>query len=615
MVIGPPAIKYEKVRKMIDLGALLCVPCVEAEMGFDLSPDGKKAAFSWNLDGQWEIYELRLEAGAVPVKVSHGSGSKSHPRYAPDGRNLAYAVDLDGSEAYRLMRTNVETGKTLDLTPHEKCSLQADFCWSPDGKSLAFISDLSGQFNTYVLPREGGEARLVLDAGYPAWKVRWSPDGAWLAVTVEAGGIDYNTFIVSPHDGKAVRVLAESGAPIDAGQVCWSPDGSQLVFTSDVHGYNHIGIYELSTNQITWLTQGEAEDQFPTWSPDGKSLAYIHNRGTISWLALHEIGKMPEYYQVEAGVHYIPRFTADGDTIILIFSNPRHPEDLWSFSIKEKGFRQLTFSLPKELSDLSLPMPEEICYPGLDGTPVPALMFRQAGQITCPGIILVHGGPDWFFEMCWYPIMTHLASRGWVVLAPNYRGSTGYGRAWQEASRFDFGGVDNDDIIAGAHYLINNKLADPRRIGVTGRSHGGYLTMTCVTKSPDLWAAGSAVVPFINWFTNHKFIRADLQHWDLENFGDPEINHDLWVERSPYYFLDQVTAPLQLIAGRLDQRCPVSDSIEAHEALTRMGKKAELIIYEDEGHTFLKIENVIDAECRRVAFLAKYLETGDGAIR
>jgi dipeptidyl aminopeptidase/acylaminoacyl peptidase len=210
--------------------------------------------------------------------------------------------------------------------------------------------------------------------------------------------------------------------------------------------------------------------------------------------------------------------------------------------------------------------------------------------------------------MTWYPIMAAMSDRGWTVLVPNFRGSTGYGRAWQLASRFDYGGVDADDVAAGAHYLAREGLADPARIAVTGRSHGGYLTACCLTRFPDLWAAGSALVPYLNWFTNHNEIRPDLQKWDLENFGDPVRDYERWRERSPSFFLDRIRAPLQLICGRQDARCPVSDSIEAYETLTRLGKEAELIIYEDEGHSFLKIENVLDSETRRIEFLARCLD-------
>jgi dipeptidyl aminopeptidase/acylaminoacyl peptidase len=602
---------------MIDLGVLLRVPCVEVEMGFDVSPDGEHVAFSWNPDGRWEIYEIPLSGGPSSAKrslktdqhrISYGSGAKFHPRYSPDGRQLAYAVDYDGSESFHLLVHDFGTGIERDITPDDHCALQAHFSWSPDSKQIAFLSDQSGQFNVYIIPAEGGDARLLLDVGFPAWKVSWSPDGLRLALTVEAGGIDYGTYIVPVCEpDRAYRISDESG-PIDAGQTCWSPDGAHIAFTSDVHGYNNIGIFELATHKIQWLTDGDGEKQFPAWSPDGSCLAYVLNRGTVSWLALQKPGESPVLYQVESGVHYLPHFTLDGNWLIFAFDNPRHPDDLWMLGLEDGRLSQLTHSLPDELARDSFAMPEEITYPGLDGTPIPALLYRSKLQKPGPALLLIHGGPDWLFEMTWYPLMAHLASRGWAVLVPNYRGSTGYGRAWQEASRFDFGGVDNDDVAAGAQFLIQHHLADPQRIGVTGRSHGGYLTMTCLTKYPHLWAAGSAVVPFINWFTNHKYIRADLQHWDIENFGDPHENHDLWFERSPFFFLDRITAPVQLLAGRQDQRCPVSDSIEAHGVLQTMGKSVELVIYEDEGHAFLKLENVLDSEHRRVEFLAKYLE-------
>jgi dipeptidyl aminopeptidase/acylaminoacyl peptidase len=602
---------------MIDLGVLLRVPCVEVEMGFDISPDGRRVAFSWNPQGRWEIYEVPLCDDSTnsmggerndPQLVSRGPGGKFHPRYSPDGHKLAYTVDFDGGEAYHLFVHDLKTGDVMDLTPHPKGSLQADFSWSPDGKSIAFLSDESGQFDAYVIPATGGEPRLVFDAGYPAWKVRWSPNGNQLAISVEAGGIDFSIFIVKSTDGSDVYRIADESGPIDAGQPCWSPDGTRLAFTSDVHGFNNIGILDLNSHRIQWLTDGEGEKQYPSWSPDGERLAYVFNRSTVSWLGIQKPDEPPTMFRIEPGVHYLPHFTPDGTRIVFAFDNPRHPDDIWSLSFKDGKFTQITRSLPEELINFPFSMPEEINYPGLDGTPIPALLFKPQNQNPGPAALLIHGGPDWFFEMTWYPLMTHMASRGWVVLVPNYRGSTGYGRAWQEASRFDFGGVDNDDVAAGAHFLLNNKLADPERIGITGRSHGGYLTMTCMTKYPRFWAAGSAVVPFINWFTNHKYIRPDLQHWDYENFGNPDDDHDLWVERSPYFFLHQVSAPVQLIAGRLDQRCPVSDSVEAYEALQKLGKEVELVVYEDEGHAFLKLENVLDSEQRRVAFLAKYIE-------
>ena len=250
-------------------------------------------------------------------------------------------------------------------------------------------------------------------------------------------------------------------------------------------------------------------------------------------------------------------------------------------------------------------MPEAIRYPAMDGGEVPALLLRPPGSppVPAPAVIVVHGGPNWLFQLSWYPLLQHLASRGWVVLAPNYRGSTGYGRAWQLASRFDLGGVDTRDVVSGADYLVRSGSADPQRIAITGRSWGGYLTMTCLTQYPGRWAAGSAVVPFLNWFTAHENSRQDLQHWDIENFGDPEENYDLWHERSPFFYLERVQAPVQLICGENDPRCPASESIAARETLEALGKTVDFVLYEGEGHSFLKTGNLTDSELRRVEFL------------
>ena len=246
----------------------------------------------------------------------------------------------------------------------------------------------------------------------------------------------------------------------------------------------------------------------------------------------------------------------------------------------------------------------------LDGTPIPAILYKpkDAGPQS-PGVVVIHGGPAFHLAYYWNPFLSHLASRGWTVIAPNYRGSTGYGRDWVIANRYEMGRLDNDDCAAAALHLTRSGLADPAKIAVTGRSHGGYLTMTCLTRQPELWAAGSAVVPFINWFTGHENSREDLQYWDVLNMGDPAEFHDLWHERSPFFFLDKVRAPVQLICGENDPRCPPSESVEAHNKLQSLGIQSELLLYKGEGHGFLKLENVIDSELKRVEFLARALES------
>ncbi len=593
----------------LDLETLLRVPYVEPYTGFDLSPDGTQLAFSWNPTGQWEVYLMPLDGSTPPQQITTGPGAKFAPRWSPDGKRLAYVLDLDGGEWFDIYVYDFATGQHGNLTPDTPDAIMPGYCWSPDGSSIAFISDRSGRFDTYVMPASGGPARLVLSLPYPDWKVHWSPDGHWLAVVTVARGQDYWTFIVPAEGGKA-RPVADTSGAIHAKDASWSPDSSRIAFASNVHGYFDIGVYELATGQITWVTEGDGNKEHPHWSPDGQRLAYVVSHGPVTALAVLELESRAEVtYQVEPGVHYMLRFTRDGAHLAFVFDSPDHPCDLWLLSLADGSLRQLTNSLPPDLQDAPFTTPTLIRYPSLDGQSVPALLYlpRQA-EGPVPAVVYVHGGPNWLFQVTWDPLVQQMVSRGWAVLAPNYRGSTGYGREWQLANRFDLGGGDTKDVVAGADYLIRQGIADPARIAVTGRSYGGYLTMTSLTQYPDRWAVGSAVVPFLNWFTSHANSREDLQHWDLENFGDLEKDYDLYYERSPFFFLDRITVPVQLICGAHDVRCPASESTQAHDALKALGKRCDLVLYPDEGHTFLKTENVIDAKKRRVAFLAEILE-------
>ncbi|MDY6874919.1 MAG: S9 family peptidase [Chloroflexota bacterium] len=598
--------------RMLHLETLLKIPYVEPDCGFDISPDGTQVAFSHNSSGQWEICLMPMDGSAPPRRITGGPGAKFNPRWSHDGQRLAYVLDLEGGELYDICIYDLATDAHINLTPDTPDAIQFKYAWSPDGSQIAFISDRSGHFDTYVMPAAGGPARLVLGLLDPDRDVRWSPDGHWLAIVTGASGQDDDTFII-PVEGGEPRIISDASASVHAKNARWAPDSTRLAFAANVHGRFDVGIYELETGQITWVADGESDQEHPAWSPDGRRLAYVVSHGPATALAVSDLeqGTLATY-QVETGVHYRPCFTPDGAHLAFVFDSPRHPRDLWLFSLADGSLRQLTHSLPSDLQDVPFVTPVAVGYHSLDGRSVPALLYRprqdDQDERLPPAVVYVHGGPSWLTRITWDPLVQHMVSRGWVVLAPNYRGSTGYGREWQLANRFDLGGGDTKDVVAGADYLVRDGLADPARIAVTGVSYGGYMTMTSLTRYPDRWAAGSAVVPFLNWFTEFANERQDLQHWDRENFGDPEKDHDLYYERSPFFFLGCITVPVQLICGAHDPRCPAGESIQARDALLAQGKRCDFILYPDEGHLFQKTRNVVDAKKRRVAFLAEMLE-------
>jgi dipeptidyl aminopeptidase/acylaminoacyl peptidase len=597
---------------MLNLAQLLRVPFVDTGLGFDVSHDGKKIAFSWNRTGRWELYELDLTASDSPRLVSRLDGAKFSPKYSPDDSMLAFALDADGSESYHIVIHDFTKDTSTDLTPHIAYAHQPNMTWSPDGKTLAVLSDAKGQFALFLLPVDGSPAHMLKNIFHPCWDVAWSPDGRWIAVESEAAASDRSIHLVPinrPRKGARANTiqLEMNGKALNAKHPSLSPDSKFLAFSCEFDEWHDIGLFNVETQEITKVNESTGDDTQPAWSADGSRIGWIHAEGARTSFQFKERSGEIKQVQIGAGVHHFPKFVSDG--VVIIYEDPKRPPDLWKINLEDHTTKQLTHSLPAEFKDEEFVQPEEVWYETKDGTQIPALLYRaKNASSTSPAMVNIHGGPNWHFQFLWHPIMSHMASRGWTVLAPNYRGSTGYGKKWQNASRFDMGGVDNDDCAAGVKFLIKNNLADKNKIGVTGRSHGGYLTMTCMTGNPELFAVGSAVVPFLNWIKSHRNSREDLQHWNIENMGDPEDNKELWHARSPYFFLDRVNAPVQMICGANDPRCPASDSIDARDKLVELGKEVELLLYEGEGHSFLDVENVIDSEIKRIKFLAGVLE-------
>ncbi len=479
---------------------------------------------------------------------------------------------------------------------------------------MAVLSDRHGQFALHLLPTDGSPGRLLKNVFHPCWDVTWSPDGQWLALQAESQASESSIYVIPIHrPRKATKVMSVQlrikGEALNAQHPAWSPDSKFLAFSAENGEWHDVGLFNVETREITWVNESIGDDTQPAWSRSGEMIGWVHAEGARTSFQLKRGSDAIKQIEVGAGVHSFPQFTSN--SVVILYEDPSHPCDLWKINLADNSIQQLTNSLPEELRTAEFIPPEEVWYAGKDGTQVPALLYRpKNANSESPAIINIHGGPNWHFQFLWHPIMSYMASRGWTVLAPNYRGSTGYGKKWQNASRYDMGGVDTDDCAAGVKYLIENNLAPSgkNKIGVTGRSHGGYLTMTCMTMYPELFAVGSAVVPFLNWIKSHYKSREDLQHWNIENMGDPEEHKELWIARSPYFFLDKVDAPVQMICGGLDPRCPASDSIDARDKLVELGKAVDLLLYKDEGHSFLKMENILDSEIKRVEFLAKVLE-------
>ncbi len=596
-------------HQRLNLDVLFRVPTV---VGFDVDKKtGQTLALDWNRTGHYEIYLYNLK-DSEPKQVTFPPESKSAPKFNPKRPEFAYAHDYQGNEQFDILLMDLETGKSKNITPGTDESISPSVNWSPDGSQLAISSNKSGKFSIYTLNRSGGEPRLLHDHSYIDYDPVWSPDGKRIAFTSLVKAQDQGIFVTRFSDGETFQ-LSNNGHSLEASEPDWSPDGKKIAFDSADKGAYDIGVYDDSNQTVNWITDGKLERDSPTWSPKGNILAYQENRdGNLVIQLYHYDTGETETVQMMPGIHSYIRFSPDGKTLFFLYNGPKNPTDLWSYSLETQEFKQLTKSLPSAQDTSRFVSPNPVSYPSSDGRTIPALLYTPSRDgmrsRLPPCIVYVHGGPTSQFVNSWNPLIQEYLDRGFVVIAPNYRGSTGYGREFREANRFVMGQLDLADVVKAVDYLTKNGVGDPAKVGITGGSFGGYLTMCALARYPGLWAAGSAIVPFLNWFTEIKNERDDLRYWDLQNMGDPERDKDRLRDASPIFFIDKVQAPVQMIAGAHDPRCPSSETLQARDELRKHGKEADVIIYPDEGHGFLKMDNRVDAYKKNVNFLADRLK-------
>jgi dipeptidyl aminopeptidase/acylaminoacyl peptidase len=313
------------------------------------------------------------------------------------------------------------------------------------------------------------------------------------------------------------------------------------------------------------------------------------------------------------GVHASAQVGQDSDLVAYLWSGARDPWDVYVTRERMVAPKRLTRSLPASLDPATLVDPVHVRYPGADGREIPALLYvpwleALRGPGLPPAIVHIHGGPTGQHLRWWDRASQWFANNGYVVLAPNIRGSTGYGREFQEANRGDWGGKDLVDVTNGVAWLAKQGIADPRRIGAYGGSYGGFMTLMVLTQAPDVWAAGVSIVGVVSWKTLHDTTRGDLRDYLERELGDPAKVPDLYRDRSPLTHVAKIKAPLLVLQGENDPRVPQSEAKLMTDALTAAGKTFDQHVYAGEGHGFRTRENMIDSVRRATEWFDRYLQ-------
>jgi dipeptidyl aminopeptidase/acylaminoacyl peptidase len=588
------------------------------------SPDGKSIAFISNMSGRNNLWLVPAEGG-WPVQLTVSDQRQTAPAWSPDGKWIAYQSDYDGDELWDIFLVSPKTGRVVNLTSTREVA-ETDPTWSPDSRYLAYLvkpkTSAATEIDIYdTLMRE--VKRLTTGTPQDKRNVNpiWSRDGKLIVYTQEqAKGTDSNIFIADVATAGSTLLTAHDSEQLYFGNDI-SPDGKRLLFTSNAaNGYENAGLIDIGTKKISWLTHDKWEIRGGEFSPDGKHVTFTANVDGNENIYLHDLatGKsaalnIPQgVNETSGGPH---AFSKDGSRLLYNHNGPTAPGDLWTYTIAPGKSIQITHSLVAGIRSEDMVEPYLVHYPSRDGKwTISAFLyvpFNMARNGQNAAIVYIHGGPKSQSMNSFNRFVQYAANQGYMVLAPNYRGSTGYGKEFENANLFDMGGGDLQDVLAGVDWIKQTGHLDPKKIAVMGGSYGGYLSMMAVTKAPEVWAAGVPIVPFVNWFTEIENEDPVLQQSDLATMGDVVKNKALYEDRSPINFIDQIRAPLILLAGGHDPRCPKSETQQVVDAIKKRGGTVDYKIYENEGHGFARVENQIDAYRRVADFLLAHVVPAD----
>ena len=604
--------------RRLDVSVLAGLPTVDFFWGgIDLSPDGKEVAFAWNQSGAYELYAAPL-AGDRIIQLTEAATRSVSPRWSPDGSEIAFLRDEQGTERFGIWTVDRDGAHERRVIGDAGVTYR-DIDWSPDGRSVVCVANIGGsRFSVQRIDIASGARSPLTDGTFEDARPRSSPDGAWVLFESRRTGsrVDADLFVLPAAGGAAVRLETRGGGSGDSANGRWSPDGRTIAFTSNTRGRREIALIDwdgAAGSGLRYLTEDPFDEMDPFWRPDGRGVIYLQDKDAAR--AVHRVFAVSHVTTPVMdlpGMYESVQVGPDNETILATFSSSRRPTDVWVREGDQITSRALTDSLGDRVDPRVLVEPIHVRYPSADGRQIPALLFIPhaeaiRGTALPSAVLYVHGGPTAQHYRSWDPMPQLLANRGLVVLAPNVRGSTGYGRAFQEANRRDWGGADLADVVSGADWLAAEGIADAKRVGITGGSYGGYLTLLALAKHPDRFIAGVSNVGVVSWSTLVETTRDDLRQYLIRELGDPVTDAALYRDRSPITHASGIRAALLVLQGANDPRVPRGEALQIVEAVRRAGAPHQFHEYADEGHGFSKTTNRIDALERTVDWLSTHL--------
>jgi len=553
------------------------------------SPDGEWIAFLSSREGGRGQVFLLSRRGGEAVKLTDYEADVSDLAWSPDSKRLALVVsDVDpdapaADEDEDDAKAEQETAKPIVLRRLK---------FKSDGEG--YLGELRSHVHVFDV---AAKTSFQLTSGpFDDSDPAWSPDGASIAFVSNRSlpdadaSNDSDVFVVPAREGEIPRALAS--APSADASPAWSPDGKWIAYVAggdpkDMwYGASHLAIVPAAGGPARPLTQSLDRNVLsPRFSPDGRSLLFVVEDGGNQHLARVGVeGGAVE--RVVTGEREVQAFdVAPGGALVVLDSTAQQPSEI-SAVAGNGALRRVTRVNDAFLKDIQLGKVERFRATSRDGTPVDGFLTLPPGYqpgSRVPAILRIHGGPASQYSTAFEQEWQMLAAHGYAVVAANPRGSTGYGTAFSRAIFADWGNNDFEDVMAAVDHVVATGVADPDRLGVGGWSYGGILTDYVITKTGRFKAAvsgSSSANHLAGYGTDHY-----VYEWEHE-LGLPWRNRELWLRlSSSYYDVEKITTPTLYMCGQLDVNVPLLHSEQLYQAVRRIGKvPTELVVYPGQWH-------------------------------
>jgi dipeptidyl aminopeptidase/acylaminoacyl peptidase len=596
---------------------------IRAATGPSFSPDGRFVTFLSNITGVAQLWQVPV-AGGWPVQLTFTSDSVRSANYHPRRHELIYSMDAGGNERTQLYRlhgvgggTDHQIGEgwtTEDLT-HQPQAIHTFGGFSHDGDRFALSANRidPGRFDIYVQRLGEADARLLRQGpgGYYV-AVAWSPDDRWLLVSRNESNVNQDLYVLDAQSG-AVQHLTPHQGNAQYHSPTWSGDGKLIYCASTAGGRDlpALAQIEVATGKLTYRQTPDHEVEGVVCSPHGEWVAWhVNVEGKTElrlWNPQTDKTFVPD---LPMGVVTQVEFAPDDRMVALVFDGPRHNSDVWIWDSNTKTARQLTHSSRAGIPLSQFVEPELIHYKTFDNHKIPAWFYKptMAGGALPPVIVYPHGGPESQTRPNFNALFQYFVARGYAILAPNVRGSSGYGTAYMNLDNTTKRMDSVADLAHAAYWLREHKQGDPRRLAVYGGSYGGFMVLAAVTHYPDLWAAGIDVVGICNFVTFMEKTGAYRRAHREAEYGNLREHRAFFEKISPIHHVDKIRCPMMVIHGANDPRVPVEEAEQIVAALRRRNIPVEYLRYADEGHGLVKLKNRLDAYPKMADFLDKYLK-------